>query len=49
MNHGCTVPINQTISEIQSVSINLLILKCSPSLSEKAGESEAIAARCRDL
>ena len=30
MNHGCTVPINQTISEIQSVSINLLILKCFP-------------------
>ena len=30
MNHGCTVPINQTIQKIQFVSINLLILKCFP-------------------
>lgn len=47
MNHGCTAPINQTISEVQFVSkfVNFKVL----SLSEKAGESEPIAARCWDV
>ena len=48
MNHGCTVPINQTISE-NSVCLYKFVNFKVLSLSEKVGESEAIAARCRDL